>query len=75
MERTLSEIKAGQKVKVNSISCGCSLNKRLYELAIHNDRIIEVIKNDGKGPIIVQVLDSKIVLGRGEVEKILVEEI
>jgi len=71
--KNLSEIKEGEKVKVNCLNCGHNLKHRLCSLGIYTGKDIEIIKNDKKGPIIVKVFDSKLAIGRGQAEKIEIE--
>ncbi len=71
----LSMVKEGEKVIVNCVNCGQRLKRRLCDLALYNGSKIRVVKNDIAGPIIIKLKDSKIVLGRGQAHKIMVEKI
>lgn len=62
----LNEIKNGEEVKVKDIVCKRGLKHRLCTLGLLKGQKIKMIKNDTNGPLIVQVLDSKIVIGRGQ---------
>ena len=73
--KTLSEIPEGHKVRVVGFTAGRGLKNRLAGLGIYIGQTLEVLKNVGRGPILVRVMGRKIGLGRGESEKILVEEI
>ena len=44
-------------------------------MGLYDGSEVEVLKNDGLGPILLKIFDSKIALGRGEAEKIMGEEI
>ena len=46
---------------------------RLCDLGIYEGATVKVLKNDGSGPIILKVLDSKILLGKGQAQKVQVE--
>jgi len=74
MSLSLSFAKEGATVKVKKIRIGRKLNKRLCELGIFEGTKITVVRNEFCGPVIVKVLDSKLVLGRGESMKIEVVE-
>ncbi|MBD3204126.1 hypothetical protein GF327_07560 [Candidatus Woesearchaeota archaeon] len=74
MKIPLSEVKKGETVKVNCVSCGFGLIKRLSSLGLYNGSDIKVIKNDSRGPLILKVLNSKIAIGRGQARKIIVEK-
>lgn len=69
-KKSLIEFQEGEKVKINCVECGLGFKKRLGELGLYDGSELEIIKNDGSGPVIVKILDSKIALGRGEIAKI-----
>ena len=73
----LKAIKADrkEKVKIHSINCGAGLKKRLCDLGLYEGMTIEVIKNAISGPIIIKVFDSRIILGRGQAYRIIVEPV
>lgn len=75
MNVTLSSVGRGKTVRINCIDCGFGLKKRLSSLGLYSGTEVEIIKNDSHGPIILKVLNSKIVIGRGQAMKILVEEV
>lgn len=51
------------------------LRKRLAELGFVEHEKVRVVKNSGMGPVILDVKDSRIALGRGEADKIIVKEL
>lgn len=71
--KTLTEVKEGEKAKINCLNCGHGIKHRLCSLGLLNGQEIEVIKNDSKGPLIIKVFDSKLAIGRGQADKITVE--
>jgi len=76
-EMPLSMVSEGEKVKIKKIDAGHQLQNRLRELGLvkAEDVVIEVIKNEFSGPMILKVFDSRIVIGRGQANKIYVEKI
>ncbi|MCK4555624.1 MAG: ferrous iron transport protein A [Candidatus Aenigmarchaeota archaeon] len=70
---SLAMAECGKKVLIKEIASGVCLRKRLSDLGIYEGVKVEVVRNDFSGPVIVSVLDSKVILGRGEVHKIMVE--
>jgi len=68
----LSKIKPGQKVKLVSINAGHGLNGRLATMGLIPNAQLNVISNSHPGPFVVQVKDSRIILGRGMANKIMV---
>jgi ferrous iron transport protein A len=70
--RPLSVVKAGEKVKVATIRAGHGLNSRLASMGILPNMEITVISNGHPGPFVVAVKNSKMVMGRGMADKIMV---
>jgi Fe2+ transport system protein FeoA len=66
----LSAMIPGKTGKITAIDAGACLKKRLNDLGLYLGAKIEVVKNDGGGPLIVKILNSKIALGRGQCQKI-----
>ena len=70
--QSLSEIRSGQKVKLIRIEAGRGLINRLVSMGFFPNVEITVIKNSHPGPFVVSVKGSKIMLGRGMANKIMV---
>jgi len=70
--KPLSMVKAGEKVKVAVINAGRGLNSRLASMGILPNVEITVISSGWPGPLVINVKDSKVVLGRGMADKIMV---
>ena len=71
----LSMASEGERVKIKRIDAGHELRKRLHDLGFVENVVVEVIRNQFSGPMILKVLDSRVVLGRGQVNKIFVENV
>ena len=72
--KPLSAVPEGKTVKVVGCAAGKMLRTRLEGLGITPGRTMKVLKNRW-GPLLVEVMDRKIGIGRGQAEKILVEEL
>ena len=70
--QSLSEVRSGQKVKLISIEAGRGLINRLVSMGLLPNVEITVINNSHPGPFVINVKGSKIMLGRGMANKILV---
>ena len=73
MSMALSMVSEGTAVKIKEIISGQRLRKRLSELGLYEGTEVLVSKNDVCGPMVLKVLDSRIVVGRGQAMKIMVE--
>ncbi len=67
----LSSFSQGEKGYITEIYGGMNLSKRLYEMGFNKGTEVRVIKND-VGPLIVSLYGSKIAIGRGMAQKIMV---
>jgi len=73
MPLPLSAVPSNTAVVVVSVLGGMGVRQRLAELGFVPGTIIKVINSVGRGPIIVEVRGSRIGLGRGLANKILVQ--
>jgi ferrous iron transport protein A len=69
----LAMAQEGEIVSVHYVDCGMGLKRRLCDLGLYDNTKIKIVKNDISGPIIITVKDSKLVIGRGQANKILVK--
>ena len=71
---TLSMVQEGKKVRIVKIGGGWMLKKRFHDLGLYEGTEVEVVRNDiTAGPLILKVLDSRIGIGRGQANSIMVE--
>lgn len=71
--RLLSEVPAGQTVRLVKINAGQGLNSRLAAMGLLANVCVEVLRNDFRGQLIVRVKNTKVVLGRGMSQKLQVQ--
>lgn len=67
----LTAFSKGEKGHIENINGGKKLCKRLYEMGFNKGTEIRVVKND-VGPLIVSIYGSKVAIGRGMAEKIII---
>ena len=72
--KKLSQVEEGKVVKIIGCEAGRGLRRRLEGLGLVPGQTVRVLKN-GWGPLLIEVMGRKIGIGRGQAEKILVEEI
>jgi len=70
--KPLSKVAAGETVKIARIEAGRGLNSRLASMGLVPNAQITVVSNTGRGPFLIIVKDSKVMLGRGMAHKIMV---
>ena len=68
----LSLIDTGGRARLHAICAGRELTARLASMGLVPGTELEVISKSATGPLIVSVGDTRLVLGRGMVNKILV---
>ena len=69
---SLSTIKSGETVKLASVEAGRGLNSRLAAMGLLPNVEITVVSNGHPGPFIISVKGSRMMLGRGMADKIMV---
>jgi ferrous iron transport protein A len=73
--KQLSGVGSNTKVKLVNIEGGTGLRQRLVAMGLVPGSVFEVMRNGHPGPFVVKVKNSKVVLGRGMADKILVEAV
>ncbi|NCB43861.1 MAG: ferrous iron transport protein A [Clostridia bacterium] len=62
----------GERVRIFSLMAGCEFQGRLASMGLFPGEEILVIRNDGRGPFLLSHKGSKIMLGPGMAQKIMV---
>lgn len=70
--RPLSAVGVGETVKLVRVEAGRGLNNRLASMGLVPNVEITVVSSGRPGPFIISVKDSKMMLGRGMAQKIMV---
>jgi len=71
----LSAVREGESVRVQDIEGGHYFLSRLASLGFTPGVSLRVVQNVGRGPLIVNLRDTRVALGRGEASKIVVERL
>ena len=69
----LSRVHPGQEVTLKDINGGRGLRSKLYSMGLVPGVKLTVVSANGGGPIMLGVRDSRLAIGRGMAEKIIVE--
>jgi len=72
---SLGSVPSGESVQIRGMDGGHQFLSRLASLGFTPGAHLEVMQNYGHGPIIVRLRDTRVALGRGEAEKIRVEQV
>ena len=70
----LNAIGIGKSVEINRLEGGELMCKKLMEMGMNTGAIIEIVKND-IGALIIKVGETRLVLGRGMAQKVIVREV
>ena len=65
----------GERLRIMEIRGGREVMQRLADLGLAPNSTVKVIKSVGRGPILLEVMGSRIALGRGICMKLFVEVI
>ncbi len=68
----LSALRTGEEGVITELVGGHNLRSRMVSLGMTPGAPVVVLQNFGRGPLIVRVRDTRVALGRGEAEKIIV---
>ena len=68
----LTMVRPGQKVKLLAVNAGRGLKSRLASMGLVPGVELVVMNSAFAGPLLVSVKDSRIMLGRGLAQKIMV---
>ena len=71
-EKNLTNIKSGSKVKVLKLSGGERFKDKLLCMGILPGHEVEVLSSQRKGPVMVKVNDTRVVIGHSMAERIIV---
>lgn len=70
--KPLSTVKAGETVKLAEMDVGKGLKGRLTSMGLLPNVNVDVVSDGSRGPFVISVKDSKMMLGRGVANKIMV---
>ena len=70
--KPLSTVQSGETVKLARVEAGRDLNSRLASMGLIPNVEITVVKNGHPGPFVISVKGSRMMLGRGMADKIMV---
>lgn len=74
MSMPLNFIGIGKLAEVNCVQGGEAMCKKIMEMGMSKGAIIKIMKNDS-GPLIVRVGETRLVLGHGMAQKVMVREV
>lgn len=70
MKTNLNNIKAGCYAEILGISGGEGLRDKVLSLGLLPGNTVQVISKQNRGPVIIKINGTRLVLGRGMAEKI-----
>ena len=69
----LSRIDRGKEVTLINIDGGRGIRSKLYSMGLVPGVNLKILSRSGSGPVMIAVKDSRLAIGRGMAEKIIVE--
>lgn len=69
----LSMIDPGKEVTLIDINGGRGIRSKLYSMGLVPGVTLKILNRSGSGPVMIAVKDSRLAIGRGMAEKIIVE--
>ena len=73
--KPLSQVAEGKTVVLVRVDAGHGLNNRLAVMGLLPNTRFEVVNNHHPGPFVISLKGSRMVLGRGMANKIMVSEL
>ena len=70
----LAMVRSGETVTVTGVRTGWGLQRRLADMGLTPGTEIRVINSQMPGPVLIDLRGSRVALGRGVAQKILVEK-
>jgi Fe2+ transport system protein FeoA len=70
---TLSRIDPGEEVTLIDIDGGRGIRSKLYSMGLVPGITLKILSRNGSGPVMIAVKDSRLAIGCGMAEKIIVE--
>jgi len=70
----LTMINEGRTVILHEILGGMGIRRRLTDMGLRPGSHIRVVSNSGRGPFVIGVGSTRLMIGRGMAQKIMVEE-
>ena len=71
---SLAAIGPGKQARVVAVTAGHNLAQRLADMGLTPGTVLRVVNRQGSGPILVELRGTKIVLGSGISQKIIVDQ-
>lgn len=69
----LSMVDEGKEVTLAHINGGRGMRSKLYSMGLVPGAAFTVLSGNGTGPVLLRVKDSRLAIGRGTAQKIIVE--
>ncbi len=69
----LNMIDPGEEVTLIDIIGGKGIRSKLYSMGLVPGITLKILSRSGSGPVMIAVKDSRLAIGRGMAEKIIVE--
>ena len=75
MPMPLTMIHEGQNVVLREIRGGMGIRRRLTDMGLHPGSNFRIISNSGGGPFVIGIGETRLMIGRGMAQKIMVDHV
>ena len=72
-QMSLATLNPGTSARIVGVCGGHGLQRRLAAMGVVRGQEVEVVRNSGGGPIVISVMGSQLMVGRGMAQKIIVD--
>lgn len=73
MRKKLTELRPGEKAKITSIEGGIGFKQKIKSRGVRTGKKIKIITRQPRGPLVVNIGEFQMTIGRGMADKIIVE--
>lgn len=70
----LNGVAIGRYAEINNIQGSERICKKIMEMGLNKGIVIQMVRND-EGPLIIKIGETRLALGRGMAQKVIVREV
>jgi len=71
----LSWLRIGEKAELVDVRGGRGIKRRLASMGLNHGVVVQMVQNAMPGPVVISISDTRLALGRGMAQKIIVRKL